>query len=166
MCDFANVFLIMLASHPATTEDRVVKAVQRGRELTAQLDERSRELEVLKAQLQAESDKHDRLCLAAAIALQDLQMPVLQDPSGYVTSVAQIGDRARQMRREWMDIGVHQTFIVSCMHYETIDLEALSEGFVAGFTEAQLQEFEDQAWGPALTLAEKLVQMIDPPERE
>ena len=53
-------------------------------------------------------------------------------------------------------------FTIVCSHYINIDLPVISEGFVLGYTDAELDEIEKEAAPPVQDLAEKVEEEILP----
>ena len=53
-------------------------------------------------------------------------------------------------------------FTIVCSHYINIDLPVISECFVPGYTDAELDEIEKEAAPPARDLAEKVEEEIPP----
>jgi len=51
--------------------------------------------------------------------------------------------------REALYIGVHHAFAIVCSHYINIDLPVISEGFMPGYTDAELDEIEKEVAPPA-----------------
>ena len=64
------------------------------------------------------------------------------------------------LAREALYTGVHCVFTIACSHYINIDLPVISEGFMPGYTEAELDEIEKEAAPPAQDLAEKVREEI------
>ena len=84
------------------------------------------------------------------------------ETSSLVVWVTQILDRARVLAREPLYTGVHRTFAIAHPHYINIDLPVISEGFVPGYTDAELDKIEKEAAPSARDLAEKVKEEILP----
>ena len=50
---------------------------------------------------------------------------------------------ARDATRNALCFGVHRSFVIARSHYENIDLTTMSQGFVLGYSEAELEEIEE-----------------------
>ena len=100
-------------------------------------------------QLQSESDDHDTLRAAVGLVFDDLEVASVVGTSSLAVWVTQILDRARALAREALYIGVHLAFAIACSHYANINLPVISEGFVPGYTDAELDEIEKEAAPPA-----------------
>ena len=53
-------------------------------------------------------------------------------------------DRAHEMVRDALRIGVHWSFVIAHSHYENIDLATMSQGFVPIYTDAELDDIEKE----------------------
>ena len=63
---------------------------------------------------------------------------------------------------EALHTGVHRTFAVVRSHYINIDLRVISEGFVPGYTDAELDKIENEVAPLVQDLAEKVGEEILP----
>ena len=52
-------------------------------------------------------------------------------------------DRVHETMRKALRFGVHRSFAIARSHYENIDLTAMSQGFVPGYSEIELEEIEE-----------------------
>ena len=59
-----------------------------------------------------------------------------------VVYATQIMDQARNMARGALHFGIHRSFMIARSHYENIDLATMSQGFVPGYSEAELEDIE------------------------
>ena len=66
-----------------------------------------------------------------------------QETSSLAVHVVLIMDRAREIARHAFHFGIHRSFAIARSHYENIDLPTMSQGFVPGYTEAELEEIND-----------------------
>ena len=57
---------------------------------------------------------------------------------------------------------MHHAFTIAYTHYASIDLLVISEGFVPGYIDAELEEIEKEAAPPAQDLAGKIGEDILP----
>ena len=67
------------------------------------------------------------------------------ETSSLAVRVTQISDRAHALARKALYTSVHRTFAIVHSHYINIDLPVISEGFVPGYTDAELDEIEKEA---------------------
>ena len=58
--------------------------------------------------------------------------------------VVRIIDRAHEMARDALCFGVHRSFTIAHFHYENIDLAMMSQGFTPGYTDAELEDIENE----------------------
>ena len=79
----------------------------------------------------------------------DLGVALAMEMSSLVVWVTQIPYRVRALAREAMYTGVHRSFAIACSHYINIDLPVITEGFVPGYTDTELDEIEKEAAPPA-----------------
>ena len=116
----------------------------------------------MQGQLQSESDDHDTLCAAVGLVFDDLGVTPAVETSSLIVRVTQIPDRARALVRKALHTGAHQAFTITCSHYIDIDLPVISEGFVPGYSDAELDKIEKEAALPAQDLAENVGEEILP----
>ena len=69
-------------------------------------------------------------------------------------------DRAREMARNALHLGVHRWFAIARSHYENIDLATMSQGFAPGYSEAELDEIEETRHPWSLVMERKLLSMF------
>ena len=100
-------------------------------------------------QLQSESDDHDTLRAAVGLVFNNLGVALAVEMSSLVVWVTQILDRVRALTREALYTGVHRMFAIARSHYINIDLSVISEGFVPGYTNTELDKIEKEAALPA-----------------
>ena len=69
----------------------------------------------------------------------------------------------RQLEKEALCSGITQAFTIACSHYdESIDLEAMSLGYVLGYKAFELDEIEAAVAPLAETLASKVEDIVLP----
>ena len=68
----------------------------------------------------------------------------MQEMSSLAVHVVRIMDWAREMARDALRFGVHQSFTIARSHYENIDLATMSQGFAPGYSEAELEDIEKE----------------------
>ena len=76
--------------------------------------------------------------------MDDLRMTSPQGSSSLAVRAIGITDWARELARDALHLVVQRAFAVARTHYESIDLEAMSEGFAPGYTDAQMDEIEER----------------------
>jgi hypothetical protein len=64
--------------------------------------------------------------------------------------------------KEALHLGMRRAFAVFRSHYQTIDLEALSEGYVVGLDE-ELDAIDEEVLELAMILAAKFEEVVIPP---
>ena len=101
-----------------------------------------KELDEVKTSLLKKSDEHDTLHVAVLLVFDDLELALEQEMSSFVVRAIQIMDRARETTRNAFCFGVHRSFAIARSHYENIDLATMSQGFVPGYSEAELEDIE------------------------
>jgi hypothetical protein len=79
-----------------------------------------------------------------------------QKGSSLVVRATRIVNRVREIMRLTLYFGIQQSFTIACSHYENIDLMAMSQGYVPGYTDTQLDKIEKMAAFPANNLANSL----------
>ena len=99
---------------------------------------------------------------AVGLVFDDLRVAPTVETSSLAVRVTQIPDRARTLARKALHTSVHHAFTIARSHYIDIDLSVISEGFTPGYTDAELDDIEEEAelltWG----LAEKFEEDILP----
>ena len=116
----------------------------------------------MRGQLQLESDDHNALRTAIGLVFDDLGVTSAMETSSLAVRVTRILDRARSLTREALHTSVHHTFTVARSYYINIDLPVISEGFVPGYTEPELDKIEKEAVSLAWDLAKKFEEEILP----
>lgn len=115
-----------------------------------------KELAKVKENLQKESDEHGILHATVRVVCDELEVVQAQESSSFTIHVTRITDQVGALVREAVLFGVHQAFAVTRSHYENINLEAMGEGFAAGYTDPQFDAIEKTAKSPARSLADKM----------
>ena len=73
----------------------------------------------------------------------DLEVVRSEGTSSFAAHAVEITARVRQLERDALRTGVHQSFEIAHSHYgDIIDLETMSLGFAPGNTNAELDEIE------------------------
>ena len=89
------------------------------------------------------------MCDAIGLVFNDLGVASAVETSSLAVRVTQILDWARTLARKALYTGAHCAFAIVCSHYINIDLPVISEGFMPGYTDAELDEIEKEAAPPA-----------------
>ena len=63
-----------------------------------------------------------------------------------------------------LHIGVHRSFAIAHSHYENIDLAMMSQGFMPGYSNAELEDIEKEVAPLAQDLSAKIEDEIIPPK--
>ena len=61
--------------------------------------------------------------------------------------------------------GVHRSFTITRSHYDNIDLGTMSQGFVPGYSDAELEDIEKEVAPLAQDLSAKIKDEIIPPKK-
>jgi hypothetical protein len=83
----------------------------------------------------------------------NLGMNSEEGTSSIATQVINITDRARGMARQALHLDMQWLFVIACSHYENFDLQAMSQGFVLGYDDAELDQIEEEVAPLAKVLA-------------
>ena len=102
-----------------------------------------KEFDEVKAPLLKESNEHDTLCVAIQLVYDDLDLVSEQEMSSLVVCAIRIMDQACEIVRHALHFSVHRSFVIAHSHYENIDLPTMSQGFMTGYSEAELEEIEE-----------------------
>ena len=103
-----------------------------------------KELDEVKASPLKESYERDSLRVAVQLVFDDLKLALEVETSSYVVHVIRIIDQAREITREALRFDVHRSFPIARSHYENIDLATMSQGFTPGYTDAELEDIENE----------------------
>jgi hypothetical protein len=57
------------------------------------------------------------------------------------------------MARQALHLDMQWLFVIACSHYENFDLQAMSQGFVLGYDDAELDQIEEEVAPLAKVLA-------------
>ena len=113
--------------------------------------------------LQAESDELDVLKVALSVVCDDLQVVKMEATSSLVAYAIDIIAWVHQLEEEALRSGITQAFAIACSHYdESINLEAMSLGFVPSYEPSEMDEIEAAVTPLAKTLASKIEDMVLP----
>ena len=114
----------------------------------------AKELEEERARLSQEAEEHGRLLVAVDALREYLEVPEPASAAELVQGVEGMPQRVHTMGVASLRYGARQTLAIARSHYENINLDALSHGFPADYTDEELDWFEQEAAPFAAALAE------------
>ena len=121
------------------------------------------ELAEVRGILQVESDQHDLLCSAVVVVYDDLQVAQEEGTSSLTTHATGIMARVGQLEEDAFHAGINQAFTVARSHYDReINLEVMSQGFVPGYEDSELDEIEKAVTPLAWNLVNRMKDMVLP----
>jgi hypothetical protein len=82
--------------------------------------------------LQKESDEHDTLRITVRVVCDNLELAPMQEMSSLAVPSPQITDRACEIVRDALRLGVCRSFAITRSHYENMNLAMMSQGFTPG----------------------------------
>ena len=83
--------------------------------------------------------------------------------SSLVAHAIEITAQVRQLERDALRAGVHQSLMIARSHYgDIIDLETMSLGFAPGYTNVELDEIEAAVAPLSQDLADKMEDTVLP----
>lgn len=146
------------------TQSHAAVEVLKGRvaALTEKLAAGAKELAELRCAYRQEVEEHDALRVAVGVVLSDLDIASEEGSSSLAPQVPHITARARGMASDALPRGVHRAFAIACSHYSNIALDLISEGFAPGYTDAELDEIEDEVAPLAQALTSRIEEEDDP----
>ena len=93
--------------------------------------------------LQAESDELGILSIALKVVCDDLEVVWSEGTNLFVARAIEITAWVRQLKMNALCTGVNQSFVIAHSQYGySIDLEAMSHGYVPGYEVNELEEME------------------------
>ena len=100
------------------------------------------ELEEAKTRFAQTAEEHDRLRITVDSLREYLGVPAPTFAVELVQGVEGMPQRVHAMGVASLRYGVLQTLAIARSHYENINLDALSQGFPAEYTDEELDDFE------------------------
>jgi hypothetical protein len=97
--------------------------------------------------------------MAPADDTAELAAQLIQGMDGACKAAKDSRKAAEDVRKEAEDaqlLGVHRAFAIARSHYTNIDLGAVCQGFLADYTDAELDAIEEEVTPFARTLADKM----------
>ena len=89
------------------------------------------------------SDELGILSTALRVVCDDLEVVWSEGTSSLAAHAIKITAQVRQLKRNALCTGVNQSFTIAHSHYgESIDLEAMSHGYVPSYEVQELEEME------------------------
>jgi hypothetical protein len=83
--------------------------------------------------------------------------------SSLATHITLISDRIRELERGTFQAGIHHTFAITRCHYaETINLEAMSQGYASGYEVEELEKIEDGVASLSQDLVNRIADTVLP----
>ena len=93
--------------------------------------------------LQVESDELGFLSAALGVVCNDLEVVQSMGTSSLMAHAIEIMARVRQLEQNVLHAGVNLSFMIAHSHYgDSIDLQAMSLGYVPGYEDHELEEME------------------------
>ena len=90
-----------------------------------------------------ESDKLGILSVALGVVCDDLEVVRSEETGSVVACAVEITARVRQLKRNALRAEVNQSFVIARSHYgDSIDLKAMSHGYVPDYEARELEEME------------------------
>ena len=111
-------------------------------------------MEEAKANFNKEAEDHDRLRIAVDHLREQLDVPPPTSAAELVQGVESMPQRIHALGVASLRYGIWQTLAIARSHYEDINLDALSHGFPADYTDEALDGFEQEAAPFVAALAE------------
>ena len=71
--------------------------------------------------------------------------------------------KSHSLEKDALRFGLRRSFAIAHSHYENIDLATMSQGFVLGYSEAELEEIEESVAPLAQNLSIKIEDEVIPP---
>ena len=85
--------------------------------------------------------------------------------SSLTVYVVWIMDQVREMARDTLRFDIHRSFTIIRSHYENIDLEMMSQCFMPGYSNTELEDIEKEVAPLAQDLSAKIKDEIIPPQK-
>ena len=85
--------------------------------------------------------------------------------SSLTVHAVRVTDRVHEMTRDALCFGVHRSFMIARSHYENIDLETMSQGFMPGYSDTKLEDIEKEVAPLAQDLSAKIEDEIILPKK-
>ena len=103
------------------------------------------------------------LCSAVVVVYDDLQVAQEEGTSSLTTHAAGITARVGQLEEDAFHAEITQAFTIARSHYDReINLEVMSQGFLPGYEDSELDEIEKAVTPIAWNLANRLKDMVLP----
>jgi hypothetical protein len=116
--------------------------------------------------LKTEQHEHSELCTAIGLVCDALRVIQVRPRAGSLQSHLRVAfERAWTQVKEALHLRVQRALAVFRSHYQKIDLEALSEGYV-NIPKEELNAIDEEVLELAKTLAAKFKEEIVPPPLE
>ena len=86
----------------------------------------------------------------------------MQETSAVTVYAIQIMNWVHDIARGMLRFGVNWSFVIARSHYENIDLAMMSQGFMPGYFDAELEDIEKEVSPLAQDLSTKIEDEIIP----
>ena len=78
------------------------------------------------------------------------------ETSSLIVHAVGITDRAHKMVRDTLCFSIHRSFTIARSHYENIYLETMSQGFMPGYSNTELEDIKKEVAPLAQDLSTKI----------
>ena len=117
----------------------------------------------MRRNLLAESDELDILSATLRVVCDNLEGVWSKGTSSLAARAVKIMARVRQLERNALRAKVNQSFMIARSHYgDSIDLEAMSHGFVPGYEVHEPDEMEAAVAPLSQDLADRIEDIVLP----
>lgn len=100
----------------------------------------------MKGHLEAVNFEHVGLVGVVGVVGDQLQVAQPEDASTLAVRAARITGRIHKLEVDALRLGTNRAFAVTRSHYEdSFDLDSVSQGYAAGWTDSELDELEVEA---------------------
>ena len=121
------------------------------------------EIAKLQGLLDAERGEHGALRDAVRVICDDFGIAPEEGSSSLPARVLGVRRRRSEIAVDALHVGVRRAFGVFGSHYSGINFAGMSEGYTAGYTEAELDGIDAAVTAPAEALAKLLEDEVLPP---
>jgi hypothetical protein len=106
---------------------------------------------------------YDNECLATNLVCHNLGVSQPPKMSSFVACVTLISNHVRELKRNAFHAGINRTFAIARSHYaESINLEAMSQGYTPGYEDEELEKMEDDVALLLQDLANSIADVVHP----
>jgi hypothetical protein len=117
----------------------------------------------VKEALQREIVAYDNERLSANLVCHDLMVPQPPKLSSLPARITLISNHVREHERSAFHASINRTFAIARSHYaESINLEAMSQGYTPGYEDEELEKMEDDMALLSQDLANRIADTVLP----